>query len=105
MTAPLTFDYGMRWEVNPPPTGLNLPLYTLTGFPDLAALRLAAPGTPLYPTRWGKSHRAWASRIDSARQDSKSRSRAAHSDSFTILAPARPRPRHGCFRTTDLCGE
>ena len=54
MTNRLTFDYGMRWEVNPPPTGLNLPLYTLTGFPDLTALRLAAPGTPLYPTRWGK---------------------------------------------------
>jgi carboxypeptidase family protein len=54
MTNRLTFDYGMRWEVNPPPTGLNLPLYTLTGFPDLAALRLAAPGTPLYPTRWSK---------------------------------------------------
>src|SRR4029434_2772426 len=46
--------YGVRWEVNPAPTGLNHPLYTLTGFPDLAALYLAAPGTPLYPTRWAK---------------------------------------------------
>ncbi len=54
MTSRLTFDYGLRWEVNPPPKGLNNPLYTLKGFPDLLALTLAAPGTPLYPTRWAK---------------------------------------------------
>ncbi len=54
MTNRLTFDYGVRWEVNPPPKGLNHPLYTLAGFPDLPALRLAEPGTPLYPTQWGK---------------------------------------------------
>ena len=54
MTNRLTLDYGVRWEVNPAPTGLNHPLYTLTGFPDLAELRLATAGTPLYPTRWVK---------------------------------------------------
>jgi len=54
MTNRLTFDYGVRWEVNPAPTGLNHPLYTLTGFPDLTELRLAEAGTPLYPTRWAK---------------------------------------------------
>ena len=54
MTARITLDYGVRWEVNPAPRGLNHPLYTLTGFPDLTALHLAAAGTPLYPTRWGK---------------------------------------------------
>jgi len=54
MTNRLTFDYGVRWEVNPAPTGLNHPLYTLTGFPDLTELRLATAGTPLYPTRWAK---------------------------------------------------
>src|SRR5712691_4665974 len=27
MTTRLTFDYGVRWEVNPPPKGVNHPLY------------------------------------------------------------------------------
>ena len=54
VSARLSLDYGVRWEVNPPPRGLNHPLYTLTGFPDLTALRLADAGTPLYPTRWAK---------------------------------------------------
>lgn len=54
LTSRLTLDYGARWEVNPAPKGLNHPLYTVTGFPDLTALGLAAPGTPLYPTRWAK---------------------------------------------------
>src|SRR4029079_4611757 len=54
MTNRLTFDYGLRWEVNPAPTGLNHPLYTRTGFPYLTELRLAEAGTPLYPTRWAK---------------------------------------------------
>ncbi|MBI2188743.1 MAG: TonB-dependent receptor [Acidobacteria bacterium] len=48
----LTIDYGLRWEVNPAPHGLDKPLYTLTGFPDLTALALAPTGAPLYPTRW-----------------------------------------------------
>lgn len=52
VSSRLTLDYGLRWEVNPAPKGLDKPLYTLTGFPDLTALRLAPEGTPLYPTRW-----------------------------------------------------
>ncbi|OFW00593.1 MAG: hypothetical protein A3I61_07875, partial [Acidobacteria bacterium RIFCSPLOWO2_02_FULL_68_18] len=52
VTRRLTLDYGVRWEVNPAPRGLDKPLYTLGGFPDLAALRLAPAGTPLYRTRW-----------------------------------------------------
>lgn len=51
-TRRLTLDYGLRWEVNPAPRGLDKPLYTLQGFPDLTALALAPPGTSLYPTRW-----------------------------------------------------
>ncbi len=51
-TRRLSIDYGIRWEVNPAPRGLDKPLYTLDGFPDLTALRLAPAGTPLYPTRW-----------------------------------------------------
>lgn len=49
-----TLDYGLRWEVNPAAEGLDKPLYTLDGFPDLRALRLAPAGTPLYATRWNK---------------------------------------------------
>ena len=53
-TSRLTLDYGLRWEVNPAPRGLDKPLYTLEGFPDLASLALAPAGTPLYPTRWNE---------------------------------------------------
>jgi hypothetical protein len=48
----LALDAGLRWEVNPAPKGLNTPLYTLTGFPNISALALAPAGTPFYPTRW-----------------------------------------------------
>ena len=54
LTQRLTLDYGARWEINPAPKGLNHPLYTLAGFPDLTVLHLAEPGAPLYPTRWAK---------------------------------------------------
>jgi hypothetical protein len=53
-TNRLTFDYGMRWEVNPAPKGLDKPLFTLQGFPDLTALKLSPPGTPLYQTHWAE---------------------------------------------------
>jgi hypothetical protein len=49
----LTFTYGMRWEVNPPPTGRNgLGLFTVQNVDNLAALSLAPPGTPLYETTY-----------------------------------------------------
>ena len=57
-TAPrLTLTYGVRWELNPPPTGKNgkhpltvqsLNLNTL----DFTYLALAPTGTPLYPTTY-----------------------------------------------------
>jgi len=53
-TRRLSVDYGLRWEVNPAPQGLDRPLFTLEGFPDLRLLRLAPAGTSLYPTRWGE---------------------------------------------------
>ena len=49
----LTLTYGSRWEFNPPPkeaTG-NDPV-PLTGLENPATLALAAPGTPLYKTRY-----------------------------------------------------
>jgi Carboxypeptidase regulatory-like domain len=47
----LTLNYGLRWELNPPPYAKGKqPLVTLRGFPDLAALQLAPPGTPVYRT-------------------------------------------------------
>jgi hypothetical protein len=50
----LTIDFGLRWELNPPPHAKNgQQLYTLSGFDDPSALRLAPGGTPLYRTTYG----------------------------------------------------
>jgi hypothetical protein len=49
----LTLDYGLRWELNPAPTGRLTPLYPVTGFESLATIHLAPAGTPLYPTTYG----------------------------------------------------
>ena len=56
----LTFTYGLRWEINPSPTGRGgeLPV-TLAAPPDLtkldqSSLMLAPIGTPYYPTSYGK---------------------------------------------------
>ena len=50
----LTIDFGLRWELNPPPHGKNgQQLYTLSGFADPSTLRLAPAGTPLYRTTYG----------------------------------------------------
>jgi hypothetical protein len=60
-TRRLTLDLGVRWDVNPPPKGTgDTPLHTLTGLGPIAeldtlppsTLEFAAPGTPLYPTRY-----------------------------------------------------
>lgn len=49
----LTLTYGLRWELVPPPHAEgNQPLLTITGFPDLAQLQVAPPGTPLYKTSY-----------------------------------------------------
>ena len=66
MTPRLTFTYGLRWEVNPPPTERNgLPPFTVSGLdfssPDVIAsvnpsssllLALAPRGTPLWKTTY-----------------------------------------------------
>src|SRR5262249_27485683 len=42
-----------RWELKHPPHAKgNQPLLTLTGFPDLASIQLAPPGTPVYNTSY-----------------------------------------------------
>jgi hypothetical protein len=49
----LTLIYGLRWELEPPPQAkAGKQLLTLTGFPDLASLQLAPPGTPVYRTKY-----------------------------------------------------
>jgi hypothetical protein len=48
-TNRLHLSLGLRWDVNPPPTS-NLPLYALTQATDLATMKVAPRGTPLYHT-------------------------------------------------------
>lgn len=53
VTPRLTLTYGLRWELNPAPHAKgDEQLLTLTGFPDIASLQLARPGTPLYNTTY-----------------------------------------------------
>ncbi len=63
----LTITYGLRWEFEPPPHAqASKELLTVTGFPDLASLQIAPPGTPLYQTtytnfapRLGLAYQLW----------------------------------------------
>jgi hypothetical protein len=49
----LTLIYGLRWEFEPPPHAqAGKQLLTLTGFPDLANMQVAPPGTPVYKTTY-----------------------------------------------------
>jgi hypothetical protein len=49
----LTFTYGLRWEVNPPPSGTGgKDLFTVRGLENPATIALAPPGTPLYQTTY-----------------------------------------------------
>ena len=49
----LTLIYGLRWEFEPSPhTQASKQLLTLTGFPDLANMQVAPPGTPVYKTTY-----------------------------------------------------
>ena len=47
----LTVSYGLRWEVNPAPTG-SRPLYTFLAPADKRDIQPAPAGTPLYRTDW-----------------------------------------------------
>jgi outer membrane receptor protein involved in Fe transport len=51
ITRRLTLTYGLRWDVNPPPTG-EKELFTFTGFDNPATLTLAPQGTPLWETTY-----------------------------------------------------
>ena len=52
-TRRLTFDYGVRWEFNPPPAYTNgIDLAALTSS-NLATTQVAPLGTPLYQTGYG----------------------------------------------------
>jgi len=49
----LTLTYGLRWEVNPPPSVSNAePPFAVTGIENPATLALAPRGTPLYQTTY-----------------------------------------------------
>jgi hypothetical protein len=48
----LTLTYGLRWELNPPPKGDGVDLFTVNGLENLATISLAPPGTPLYETTY-----------------------------------------------------
>jgi hypothetical protein len=49
----LTLTYGVRWEVNPPPSVKNAePPFAVTGIDSAATLALAPRGAPLYETTY-----------------------------------------------------
>jgi Carboxypeptidase regulatory-like domain/TonB dependent receptor len=59
----LTLTYGLRWEVNPPPSGKKgLEPFAVTGFDNLDNLALAPRGTPL----WKATYNNFAPRIGAA---------------------------------------
>ena len=54
LTRRLTLTYGLRWELNPPPTEANgNDPFTVTGLNNPSTLALAPRGTPLYKTTYG----------------------------------------------------
>ncbi len=48
----LTLNYGLRWELNPAPSG-SKQLYTLQGYENPSTIGAASAGTPLYATTYG----------------------------------------------------
>jgi hypothetical protein len=53
VTNRLALTYGLRWEVNPAPTGQGgKTLYSLTNIADPASISLAPAGTPVYKTTY-----------------------------------------------------
>jgi hypothetical protein len=59
----LTLNYGVRWELNPPPReAKGRDAFTVVGLEDPATMTLAPEGTPLWETTYGN----WAPRIGAA---------------------------------------
>jgi len=53
VTPRLSLDMGVRWEVNPPPSGLNpVDLLYIKGWQNPATMSLAPQGTQPYSTQW-----------------------------------------------------
>ncbi len=52
LTPRLTLTYGLRWEMNPAPTG-SQPLYTFTGYQNPTQMQVAPQGASLYRTTYG----------------------------------------------------
>ncbi|MGC1781785.1 MAG: TonB-dependent receptor [Acidobacteriaceae bacterium] len=52
-TPRLTLTYGLRWDINPAPTGQNVQLRGFVDPYDVDNLTLTRAGTPLYPTKYG----------------------------------------------------
>ncbi len=53
-TNRLTVTYGLRWEVNPAPKGLDgKPMYAIDQVDNPLTAKLAPVGTPLYQTQYG----------------------------------------------------
>jgi hypothetical protein len=52
LSRQLTLTYGLRWDINPPPTG-DKGLISATGLDNPATFALAPEGTPLYETTYG----------------------------------------------------
>jgi Carboxypeptidase regulatory-like domain len=50
----LTLNYGLRWELNPPPSELTgHPLVAVSEVSDLSTMQLASPGTSPWHSGWG----------------------------------------------------
>jgi carboxypeptidase family protein/TonB-dependent receptor-like protein len=65
VTPKLTLTYGLRWELNVPPSGeAGRELFTVEGLENLSALRLAPRGTPL----WASAYDNFAPRMGMAYQ-------------------------------------
>ena len=66
-TTRLTINYGLRWELVPPPSGSSSrPIFGPTQIDNPLTLALAPAGTPLWKTRWnnfgprlGLAYQAW----------------------------------------------
>lgn len=52
-TPRTTITYGLRWDINPAPTGQNVKLVHFIDPYDVTNLTLAPAGTPLFPTKYG----------------------------------------------------